>query len=204
MRLRSEPERFFDAFSALARKLSGSAALLNRSFVEPERAADLAAEITELEAEATRLREAVVADIENVVVTPLDREDVHQVALRLGDLVSLIDKTARHAQMLNLGPTREPAQSLSEVLVRAAACIETSVTNLRRPDVLAGQRDELERLGEEGAAISDRATEVLFLGSPDPMEVIRWKDVYASLEHAISQCREVGSTLSSIALENRG
>lgn len=194
---------FYQGFADLARADSEAARLLHAILSEPHPFTALLAEMTEVERASAEARRELVAGIEGVTVTPLDREDVHQVASALGGLVSLLHKTARSVQDLGLTHTRESARVLSGLLVRATGCIEESVAQLRDPGALVEKRMEMERLCEEGTAIYDRTSGNLFSGEPDAMEVLRWKGVFDALEHALTQCRSVQNVLSSISLENR-
>lgn len=190
-------------FADLAGGAREAARILHRIFAEPHPFTALLAELTEVERVSAEALQEVVAGIEGATVTPLDREDVHQVASRLGGLVSLLHDTARGVQDLRLTHTREPARALSALLVRATGCIEESVAQLRRPEVLVEKRTEMERICEEGNAVYDQASDALFSGAPDAMEVLRWKEVYDALERALTECRAVQNVLSSISLENR-
>ncbi|HEX8692295.1 MAG TPA: hypothetical protein VF746_07760 [Longimicrobium sp.] len=194
---------FYRAFADLARGASEAARILHEILAEPHPFTRLLDEMTEVERVSADARQELVAAIDGVTVTPLDREDVHQVASGLGGLVSLLHDTARRVQDLHLTRTREAARALAHLLVRATRCIEESVVQLKRPAVLVEKRSEMERLCEEGIAIYDRASSTLFSGAPDAMEVLRWKEVYDALEHALAECRGVQNMLSSIALENR-
>jgi len=199
----TRPRHFYQVFADLARGGSEAARILHAIFAEPHPFTELLAEMTEVERVSDDARRELVAGIDGVTVTPLDREDVHQVASALGGLVSLLHDTARSVQDLRLTHTRESARGLSELLVRATGCIEESVAQLRHPAALVEKRIEMERLSEEGTAIYDRASSALFSNEPDAMEVLRWKEVYDALERALTQCRSVQNILSSIALENR-
>lgn len=197
------PRHFYEAFAALALGASRAARILHRIFAEAGPFTALLAEMTEVERASDEARRELVGAIEGVTVTPLDREDVHQVTSLLGGLVSLLHDTARGVQDLRLTHTMEPARALSALLVDATGCIEASVARLREPAVLVEKRMEMERLCEEGIAIYDRASAALFSGAPDAMEVLRWKGVYDALEHALKECRSVQNLLSSVSLENR-
>ena len=61
---------------------------------------------------------------------------------------------------------------------------------------------EIKKLEEEGDAIYHEAVGALFAGTPDPLEVIRWKEVYETLEIAIDQCMGVATALQSISIKN--
>jgi uncharacterized protein len=197
------PRHFYQVFADLARGGSEAARILHAIFSEPHPFTALLDEMTEVERVAAAACRELVAGIDGVTVTPLDREDVHQVASELGGLVSLLHDTARSVHDLRLTHTRESARTLSALLVRATGCIEESVAQLRHPAALVEKRVEMERLCEEGTAIYDRASANLFCDEPDAIEVLRWKGVFDALEHALTRSRRVQNLLSSISLENR-
>lgn|GEM_PF-2644701 len=197
------PRHFYEVFADLARAASRAAGILHRIFSAPYPYTELLAEMTEVEHATAEARQELVAEIDVATVTPLDRKDVHQVATRLGGLVSLLHDTARGVQDVHLPHTREATLALSEVLMRATAFIEQSVAELKHPEVVVEQRVAMEQLSEEGIAIYDRASSALFSGAPDAMFVLRWKDVYDALERALAESRAVQNALSSIALDNR-
>lgn len=203
MRLLSHPERFFEAFSALADRVTRAAVLLRDLLMDPSRADDVLAQLAVLEHQAAEVRHQVLAEGAAVAVAPLPREDVHRVASLLGDLVSTLRDAAHRTQSLHLDTPREPAARLADVVVRAARCIEASVASFRERNFIAERCADMEPLAHEGQAIYDSAVEALFAGAPDPVDVIRWKEVYDLLEHTVEQCRAVENALASIVLENR-
>lgn len=198
MRLRVHGQRFFDSFSRLAHILTECARLHARLLAEPGQREEIAAEVAALEAEAVRLRSAVVADMDEVAIPPLDRTDVHQLASRLHGMVELLDGNARQVRAMGLGPAPEPVEQLGELLVRAARRVEVAVALLRERERAEGGGAEMERLEAEGDAISDAAVEALFSGSPDPMEALRWKTLYDTLTDAIHRCRDVESMVRNV------
>ncbi|HEX2093885.1 MAG TPA: DUF47 family protein [Longimicrobiaceae bacterium] len=195
-------EKFFDLFAELAHRLTESAGLVHRLFTEPAQLAQHAAAIKELEHQADHLTHDVIDRIDRSFVTPIDREDIHLLASRLDDVIDLLDGTARRAQMYHITETREPARQLSEVLMRAAAAIEDAVGGMKKPRLVVERARELKRLEEEGDAIYHQAIGDLFRGTPDPLEVIKWKDLYERLEDALDQCEDVANVLESISIKN--
>ena len=202
MRLIPRDEKFFDLFNELAQRLTKCARLLNELFSEPKRLEELAAAIKAIEHEADQLTYTVIARIDTSFVTPLDREDIYMLASRLDDVIDLLDGTARRVTMFRITEVREPAKRLSGVLVRAAEAIEAAVRDMKKPKVVAQHSRAIKTLEEEGDAIYAEAVGGLFQGSPDPMEVIKWKELYDTLEGAIDQCEDVANVLESISIKN--
>jgi uncharacterized protein len=73
---------------------------------------------------------------------------------------------------------------------------------IKSPAQVAKQATEIKRLEEEGDAIYHDAVGALFAGTPDPIEVIRWKEVYETLEIAIDLCMGVANAVHSISIKN--
>ena len=202
MRLLPRDEQFYDLFNELAKRLTASSQLLRRLFAEPQRLEQYVSEIKKVEHEADSLTHEVSLRINKSFVTPFDREDIYMLASRLDEVIDLLDGTARRAQMFHITEVREPARRLCDVLVRAAGAIEAGVAGIKKVKVVAERAREIKVLEEEGDAIYHEAVGGLFRGSPDALDVIKWKELYDTLERALDQCEDVANTLESISLKN--
>ncbi len=202
MRLIPKDEGFFDLFEALAVRMTRSATLLNALFTEPVRLEHYAGQIKELEHQADELTHEIMTRIDRSFVTPLDREDIHLLATRLDNVVDLMDGTARRALMFHLSDRREPAKELTRVLQRATESIAEAVGLLKDPHEVTRIGREIKVLEEEGDAIYSAAVGALFEGTPDALDVIKWKELYDNIEHAIDECEDVLNVLESVAIKN--
>jgi predicted phosphate transport protein (TIGR00153 family) len=201
-RLLPRDEQFFDLFNQLAGHLKTAAALLDELFANPERTTELVKAIKDVEHQADILTLSINTRIDKSFITPIDREDIHLLASRLDDVIDRLDGTARRVVMLHINEVREPARRMASVIVQAADHIATAVNAIKRPALVSAQAAEIKKLEEEGDAIYHEAVGALFAGAPDPLEVIRWKEVYETLEIAIDQCMGVANALQSISIKN--
>ena len=195
-------EQFFDLFNQLAEHLKTAARLLDQLFAEPQNTTELVRQIKDIEHQADVLTLSINTRIDKSFITPIDREDIHQLASRLDDVIDRLDGTARRVVMLHINEVREPAKQMAHVIVRAADHIATAVTSIKSPAQVSAQAAEIKRLEEEGDAIYHDAVGALFAGTPDPIEVIRWKEVYETLEIAIDLCMGVANAAQSISIKN--
>lgn len=202
MRLIPRDEGFFVLFNELAKRLKEAARLLNCLFAEPEKLDQYVAAIKTVEHEADVLTHDVRARIDRSFVTPIDREDIHLLATELDDVIDLLDGTARRVAMFHINESRPPARKLSETISRAADHIQAGVAAIKKPAVVSESSREIKRLEEEGDAIYQEAVGELFSGNPDALEVMKWKELYDTLERALDQCQGVGHVLESISLKN--
>ena len=202
MRLIPRDEGFFVLFNELAKRLTEAARLLTCLFAEPEKLDHYVAAIKTVEHEADVLTHDVRARIDRSFVTPIDREDIHLLATELDDVIDLLDGTARRVAMFHIREGRPPALKLAETIAKAADHIQTGVGAIKKPAIVAESSRQIKRLEEEGDAIYQEAVGQLFSGKPDALEVMKWKELYDTLERALDQCQGVGHVLESISLKN--
>jgi predicted phosphate transport protein (TIGR00153 family) len=202
LRILPRDEKFYELFTELATKLTGSATLLCELFSNPSQLDAKVSKIKELEHQADNLTHDIIDRIDRTFVTPFDREDIHQLASELDDVIDLIDGTARRATIFRIQKTRPAAGVLADVLARAATCVEEGVRDMKNAKHVYQISEKLKVLEEEGDAIYHEAMGVLFAEGGDALEVVKWKDLYDKIEDALDQCEDVGNVLQSIALKN--
>ncbi len=203
MRLIPKDEGFFDLFHQLSGRVTKSAAVLDQMFNEPTRLDFFATQIKLVEREADEIVHEVMNRLDKSFVTPLDREDIHLLASSLDTVVDLMDGTARRALMFNITDRRDAAKALSALLVRGADVIAEGVKQIRNPTQVIDAARTIKVIEEEGDGIYSDAVGALFRQpGADPLEVLKWKEIYDNLEHAIDECEDVMNVLESIALKN--
>jgi uncharacterized protein Yka (UPF0111/DUF47 family) len=201
-RLIPRDEQFFDLFNQLASHLATSAKMLDNLFSDPAGVADHVRTIKDVEHKADLLTASVNTRLDKSFITPFDREDIHTLASRLDDVIDLIDGTSRRFEMLHIADVRPAAKSLSNVLVRATDEIQSAVLEMRKPKLVNKHVVAIKQLEEEGDAIYHEAVGALFTGTPDPLDVIKWKEMYDTLEQATDSCMGVAQVLQSISIKN--
>ena len=202
MRLIPRDTAFFTMFEQLAGRLIESTRLLGDLFADPRRMDHFVSSIKTVEHEADSITREIISRIDKTFVTPFDREDIHLLASRLDNVLDLVDGTARRAAMFHITEVHDAARKLCEVLVRAAGAIEAAVRRMRDAQFVVQQGRVIKHLEEEGDALYHEAVGELFRGTPDPLEVIKWKELYDTLERALDQCEDVANVLESIALKH--
>ena len=93
------------------------------------------------------------------------------------------------------------AQQMAEVLVDTADLVADSLRGLRDGENVAQQLVEIHRRENEADRIVRAAVASLFATGIDPMTVIRWKDIYDTLESAVDACETVANVLEGITLK---
>lgn len=205
MRFLPRDEKFFDLFTSVA-GLGVDAAKLQVELLktEPVRRSAIVDAIKRLEHQADEVTHEVVTRLDRVFITPLDREDIHVLASRLDDVVDLIDGTARRVQIYQAGAAPAGAIQMADVVLRGTEQLLAAVRNLEKnKDRSVLQAVYLiKRLEEEGDSVYHEWVARLFDGSPDPLMVIKWKEIYDTLEQTLDQMEDAGNVLESISIKH--
>ena len=205
MRLLPRDEKFFNLFTSVA-TLSVEAAKLQLDLLKADglRRPAIVDAIKRLEHEADQITHEVVTRLDRVFITPLDREDSHLLASRLDDVVDLIDGAAHRVQLYRAGEAPAGAVLLAEVVVRATQALLVAVRNLEKNKdrTVLDACVEVKRLEEEGDSVYHEWVAKLFEGSPDALVVIKWKEIYDTLEKTLDHMEDACNVLESISIKH--
>jgi len=202
---RSPDERLLDLFVESGRNVLKTALLLRDLLTDYPDRASLAQDVRHCEHEGDRITHDVIhrlADGRRVRV-PFDVADGHRLATALDDIVDHAEQVADTLGLYAVEATMEQAVELADVLVGASEQVSQALACLRTRDELAPHLVEIHRLENEGDRIRRDAVASLFASGTDPMVVIRWRDIFESLEAAVDACETVAHTLEGIGLRRR-
>src|SRR6267154_4180184 len=203
VRLLPREEEFFDLFVEVATRNKVAAQHLRDLFdAPPERRIAQVDAIKRLEHEADQVTHEVVNRLDRTFITPLDREDIHQLASDLDDVMDTIDGTARRSQIFHLGVAPQGVKQLTEVIQRMVGVLAEGVGRLKKGDDVMKYCVEAKKLEEEGDAIYHEALGRMFETERDALEVMKWKEVYDKLERTLDESEDVANDLESITLKH--
>lgn len=203
LRLLPREEEFFDLFVEVAKRNQEAAGKLRELFdAPPERRTPIVEAIKRLEHECDQVTHEVVNRLDRTFITPLDREDIHQLASDLDDVIDTIDGTARRAQIFHLGAAPQGVKQLAEVIGRMASTLGEAVGRLKKGDDVIKYCVEAKRLEEEGDVIYHEALGLLFEKETNAIELVKWKEIYDNLERTLDEAEDVANVVESIALKH--
>ena len=203
MRLLPREEEFFSLFIAVANRNKEAVAHLRQLFqAAPDRRTPHIEAIKRLEHEADQVTHEVVNRLDRTFITPLDREDIHQLASDLDDVMDAMDGVARRAQIFSLGASLPGVLRIAEVLERMMAAIGEAVTRLKKGDDVMRYCIEAKQLEEEGDAIYHESLGQLFAKERDAIELIKWKEIYDNLERTLDEAEDVANVVESITIKH--
>jgi predicted phosphate transport protein (TIGR00153 family) len=196
---------FFDFFEQHAAKSVEAAHELRELLRNVEKSDALTKRIKDLEHEGDKITHHTVETLHKTFITPIDREEIHQLISKLDDVLDFIDATAQRIKLYEIRTIPEEACELCEVLVRATEQVKEAVMGLRAlkyPMELLKICVEINRLENEGDTALRKGVARLFKESKDPIEVIKWKEIYEFLEAATDRCEDVANIIEGVVLEH--
>jgi predicted phosphate transport protein (TIGR00153 family) len=200
--LRGSDREFFDLFERAGMNIVRAAELLDEMLARYPETAHLARDILACEHDGDRLTHDVINRLNQTFVTPIDREDVLQLASALDDIVDYTEEVADYLGLYKIEAPMAQAQRLAGVLRDATRQIAAAIPLIRGFKDIGDHMVEVHRLENEGDRITREAIASLFETGIDPMVVIRWKDIFERLENAIDSTERAAFILEGIVIKN--
>ncbi len=204
MRFRLTPNttEFFVLFSQAASNMRASVAALQdlvENFTDVQVKHD---KVKATERRGDELTRAILKNLDSTFVTPFDREDIHQLAEGMDDVV---DDVYHLSEVLVLVPIHQVMPELRSQVSVMAKMAETAVEAVDRLHNMNGLRpllDKLDGLESEGDAIYRKSLGRLFSGEFEALEVLKWKDLISAAEGAIDRLEDLGDHIGSILVKH--
>ncbi len=198
LRLLPREESFFDLFNQDAQNILAAARML-KEFLDDYRDAEQRAEaIKALEDKGDDLTHTIIDRLNRTFITPLDREDIFGLAKQLDDVLDWIEAAAARIAIYKLPEMTTEARELAHIIVSECEAIVEAVARMRRLEGITAAVHEINRLENLADHLQRDAIARLFATRGDPIEVMKWKEVYESLEEATDQGEHVAHVLEGI------
>lgn len=202
-RLIPREEKFFEFFEKAANNiLEGARVLVQMTEEGGANFQERWKRLEELEHVGDKITHQIIRKLNRTFIAPIDREDIHSLAVALDDVMDLIEASAARMSLYKIKQPTEEARKLAHVILKSAEEIVKAVSNLERLDDVMEHCIEINRLENMADEISREAIADLFDKGHDPMDVIKWKEIYETMEMATDQCEDVANIVESLVLKS--
>jgi predicted phosphate transport protein (TIGR00153 family) len=161
--------------------------------------------VKQIEHECDEITHAVVEGLHKTFITPIDRNDIYTLITRMDDIMDLVEAAADRLSLYDMKVMTKEAGDLARCLVSSAEHVLGAVTGIRtigKPDGILEHCIEINRLENVADTILRSALARLFRDEKDPISVIKWKEIYETLESATDRCEDVANIIEGVVLEN--
>ena len=198
-------EQFFDLLDQMGRYLEETAAALIELAKDYNDVETKVNRINGLEHACDEVCHDCLEKLETTFITPFDREDIHELVLRLDDVVDMTTSVAARLPMYRIVQPRPRVVLFAEIIVQQAKLLSSSLKRLRHKDQFSMAHNdcvEVHRLENEADDLMRQAIGDLFEKETNAIELVRWKAIYETLE-TITDCGEdVANVIHGIVVKN--
>jgi hypothetical protein len=196
-------EKFFVMFKEMTVTIIEGAQLLKDMMDHFENPALSQKMIKDVEHKADQLTHDIIKKLNKSFVTPLDREDIYALSAALDDILDLIDASAQRIVMYNVENTTPEAKELAFLILKSCQTIDKAVALLGgKHEPIAEYCVEVNALENEADRVCREAISRLFDEEKDPIQLIKWKEIYETLERATDKCEDAANILESVVVKN--
>jgi len=196
-------DEYFSLFSKMAEKIEeASSVLVEMIESDAEDMSSFSRRIKDAEHGCDELMHAITTKLNKSFITPFDREDIYSLSISLDDICDYIDASARSIMMYDIHKTSEYSKNLARIIHSEAVEIRSAIAMLHKPNGMNQHFIEIHRLENEADDIYFKAMADLFKNSSNPINVIKWKELYDMLENATDKCETVANIIESIVLKH--
>jgi predicted phosphate transport protein (TIGR00153 family) len=158
--------------------------------------------IKAMEHEGDEIAHNLLTMLNQTFVTPLDREDIHELCSRLDDVIDLIDAAASRFVLYRVDKVREGTIGLVNVLLAATEEVTAAVRALSTTENAMKHCIEINRYENESDRICRTLIAKLFDEEKDPVQIIKWKEIFEVIETAVDKCEDVANVIEGIVIKS--
>ena len=157
-----------------------------------------------IEHQADDVAHTIIEQLNKTFITPIDREDIHALTMRLDDIVDMINTIVSRMRIYNITGVDKNLMEFAEVIEQSAQAVARAIgglRNIKNVKVVFDACVEVNRLENVGDTMRDKVLMELFENRKDPIEVIKWKDIYQDAETVLDVCEDVAHIVDSIMVK---
>ncbi len=201
-------DKFFKYFTADAENLLLAARtfkeIMSRTIPKTERDQKIR-KMEELEHKGDEITHQIFSELGKTFITPIDREDIHELASKLDDILDYMHGAAGRMILYRVKSVTPEMEHLASLVLDAVEELHTAIPLLRDFSNAPAIRDNLVKINiieNEADDLFERAIAKLFINCKDPIQLIKLKELLVSLETATDQCEDAANVIESIVVKN--
>ncbi len=202
VRLIPKDNSFFAMFSAMSDNLIAGARTLADLFANYHDVGEKIDAIHRIEREGDEMTHAILTKLNQTFITPFDREDIHELASKLDDVLDFINASGARIEMYRITTPPLAAGELAGIILKQCHELQQAVSLMQKNGNILGHCVEINRLENEADQVSQQAIATLFEHEKDPINLIKIKELLECLERATDKAEDVANVLETVVLKS--
>ena len=160
-----------------------------------------AKKLRDLEHQGDEATHRIHHELNSSFITPFDREDIYALASSVDDVIDLAEETADTIIIDRIDRITDEARQMGDILVQIGEELVRVFDKLETRKNMAEHWVSIHDLENRADRVTRKAIGDLFQNTSDPIQVIKWKDVYALLEKTVDRTEDVANILESVTIK---
>lgn len=198
--------KFFDHFEQLADKIQEGGILFAEMLADFERSEGKLARLKEMENSADSITHSIYKKMHQTFITPIDREDIYALANRMDSILDMIEAAAIRMYIYKIKKVAPELKELMVILNNSISGVKRAVYLLRQNkknlDEIKETCIKINSLENEADYVLRQAMARLFEQEKDPLELLKWKEIFERIEAATDVCEDVSNVVEGIVLKH--
>lgn len=202
-----EGKEFFNLFEESSSNLVAISKLLNEAVQtnDLEKRREIIRNIEKLEHTGDEITHRIFKTLGTNFITPFDREDIHELASAIDDVIDFIHGSAKRIELYNIKTISPSVIKLADLIIQSSLELHNAVMqlrNLKDPVIIRESCVKINSIENHADDIFDMAIAKLFEDEKNAVEIIKQKEVLAALETATDKCEDAANVIESIMVKN--
>jgi predicted phosphate transport protein (TIGR00153 family) len=202
VRLIPRETKFFDMFTEMARNLIEGARLMKSLLENYQDVPAQVARLKDIEHRGDDMTHAVLTKLNSTFITPFDREDIHRLASSIDDVLDLLNAAGDRMIVYKINAVPPETAKLAALILQQSEEIERAVAGLEKQQHVLEHCVEINRLENEADRITRDAVGHLFDTERDPIQLIKIKELFETLELATDKAEDAANVLEAVVLKS--
>jgi len=203
--LKKKEDVFFDLFIETSAKVI----IVGETFMDLvhnyENVEDKVSNLKVLETDCDMQAHKILKKLNESFITPFDREDIYNIARDMDDIVDCVEEVANRFMVFDVKEMRPEAIVMADLIMQSIRELDVLFKHLKEiklNTIVREQIIEVNRIENEGDIIYRRALTKLFKNEKDPVEIIKWKQLYELLEESMDSCENVANIMEGLVMKH--
>jgi hypothetical protein len=155
-----------------------------------------------LESKGDDIAHDIISTLDKTFITPIDKEDIHSITVLLDDVIDIVDVTSKRLLLYKIKKVDKYIVELTEILWKCGVEINKCISKLKKLKEVKQHCINIQTLENESNVVRNKAISNLFNNNKDPIQVIKYRDIYEFLEITTDKGEDIAHVIESIVVKH--
>ena len=162
---------------------------------------ELVKKIKDIESKGDNIVHNIIGSLDKTFITPIDKEDIHRLSMLLDDVIDFIYATSIRLTIFKISRINDHIRKLSDIILETVKKIELGVIGVSKLKSMNRFYIDIHTLENKADDIYHEALGDLF-NKKDPIEIIKYREIYEYLENITDRCEDIANVIESIVVKH--